>query len=30
MKYIKRLTDIELSNKLESSGAVLIRGAKTA
>jgi predicted AAA+ superfamily ATPase len=28
MNYIKRLTDIELSGKLESSGAVLIRGAK--
>ena len=28
MKYIKRLIDIELSRKLEASGAVLIRGAK--
>jgi len=28
MKYIKRLIDAELSSKLESSGAVLIRGAK--
>jgi predicted AAA+ superfamily ATPase len=28
MKYIKRLTDNELFGKLESSGALLIRGAK--
>ncbi|GHT60021.1 ATPase AAA [Bacteroidia bacterium] len=28
MKYRKRLTDNELLNKLESSGAILIRGAK--
>jgi predicted AAA+ superfamily ATPase len=28
MKYIKRITDSELQQKLDSSGAVLIRGAK--
>jgi hypothetical protein len=28
MKYIKRITDHELQRKLNSSGAVLIRGAK--
>ncbi|MCL2682681.1 MAG: DUF4143 domain-containing protein [Bacteroidales bacterium] len=28
MKYIKRIIDSELQNKLNSSGAVLIRGAK--
>ena len=28
MKYIKRISDIELQRKLNSSGAVLIRGAK--
>ena len=28
MKYIKRITDSELQQKLNSSGAVLIRGAK--
>jgi predicted AAA+ superfamily ATPase len=28
MEYIKRISDIELQQKLEASGAVLIRGAK--
>jgi len=28
MKYIKRITDSELQQKPNSSGAVLIRGAK--
>jgi hypothetical protein len=28
VKYVNRLTDNELSEKLNSSGAVLIRGAK--